>query len=90
MFDNFLCGTLFALVAAVALVAGAPDHQHAPRLAEQSLSSAPVVVVMPEVQVVGKRSAEFATAPEVIQMPMVVVTGRRDTTNETMAMATDR
>ena len=89
MFDNFLCGTLFALVAAVALVAGAPSHQHAPRLAEQSVSSAPVVV-MPEVQVVGKRSAEFASAPEVVQMPMVVVTGRRDATNETMAMATDR
>jgi hypothetical protein len=79
MFDNFLSGSVFAVVAAVALVIGAPTHHHAPRLSAEAPTR---VVLMPEVQVIGKRSPEFASAPEVVRMPMVTVTGVRDSGSE--------
>ena len=86
MFDNFLCGSLFALIATIAVVAGAPASHTAPRLGAKSSANAQVVV-MPAVQVIGKRLPEFAAAPEVVRLPMVTVTGRRDMRHETIAVA---
>jgi hypothetical protein len=84
MFDNFFSGSLFAVVAAVALVVGAPAHHHAPVLSAEAPTR---VVVMPEVQIIGTRSPDFASAPEVVRMPMVTVTGVRDSGSEAVALA---
>ena len=86
MNDNFLCGSLFALIAAVTLVAGAPDSHSEPFWGAE-LPPTAHVVVMPTVQVIGKHLPEFASAPEVVHLPMVTVTGRREMTQESVALA---